>query len=255
MNKNIVIFFCLLAFPVLVLASDRDTTIFGVKIGFSYSNSIFPVSWREDPINAKGDEMDFSEISRVKPIVKKALNKYPSAVLKANLTAIYFVKKMSFYNVGFGGTNSSDAVYVSNSGEENGYSDRYIEQTIHHEYSSILMRNHISLLDTISWKNAISPGVDYNDPEAGVGAIRKHQSSQEIDTSLCQEGFLTQYAMSGMENDLNTLAQNLFCPAEGFWETVAHYPYIRVKVTLLINFYHQINPIFTENYFRNFDSR
>ena len=140
MNKKSAILFCLLALPFTVLASDRDTTIFGVKIGFSYSKSIFPVSWQEDPVSASAEEMDFSEISRVKPIAKKALNKYPSILLNTNLSAIYFVKRMKFFDVEYGGTNSSRAVYVSNTGVEHGYTDSYIEQTIHHEFSSILMR-------------------------------------------------------------------------------------------------------------------
>src|SRR5262249_10670483 len=123
-------------------------------------------------------------------------------------------------------------------------------QTFHHEFSSILFRNYPSLLDTIAWKNANIPGFDYNDPEAGVGAIRKNQSSQELDTALCAKGFLTQYAYSSLENDINTVAQNLFKPSHGFWEIVDRYPRINRKTKLLIAFYNQLHSVFTESYFR-----
>ena len=132
-----------------------------------------------------------------------------------------------------------------------GYTDAYVEQTFHHEFSSILYRNYADHLDTAAWGKANVPGFDYNDPENGVGAIRKNESSQELDTALCRKGFLTQYALSGLENDINTVAQNLFTPSQGFWSIVDNFPKINRKTYLLIQFYQKINPAFTETFFRN----
>jgi hypothetical protein len=106
-------------------------------------------------------------------------------------------------------------------------------------------------LDETVWKNININSFDYNDPEAGVGAIRKNQSSQDLDTALCAKGFLTQYSMSGLENDINTFAQNIFSPSENFWQFVDIYPRINKKANLLIAFYNKIDSIFTEKYFRN----
>ena len=162
---------------------------------------------------------------------------------------------MKYYDVGFGGTNSNDALYLTNNGVNMGYTDDYLEQTFHHEFSSILIRNFPSFLDTVQWKAANIEGFDYNDPEAGVGAIRNNQSSQSADTALCKKGFLTQYALSSLENDVNTLAQNMFRPDPGFWAIVDNYPRIREKITLLISFYSQLSGQFTESYFRQFDNK
>ena len=156
---------------------------------------------------------------------------------------------MKYYNVPYGGTNSNNAVYITNDGKEAGYSDAYIEQTFHHEFSSILFRNHPEFLDTAEWSKTNMQGFDYNDPENGVGSIRNNQSSQEIDTSLCEKGFLTQYALSSMENDINTIAQNLFCPAKDFWRIAGKFPRISKKVKLLISFYHKIDPFFSKEFF------
>jgi len=226
-----------------------DTVIQGVSIQFNYTASIFPDSWLIPEINAHGYPIAAGEISRTKSIMIMALAKYPDPLLSAELRAVYFLKSMSMYDVPFGGTNSNDAVFLTNNGIDQGYTDRYIEQTFHHEFSSILFRNHPSFIDTVSWKEANIPGFDYNDPEAGVGAIRKDRSSQDLDTALSSKGFLTQYAYSGIENDINTLAQNLFKPADGFWDIVNHYPRIEKKVNLLIHFYSKINPMFTKEYF------
>ena len=157
---------------------------------------------------------------------------------------------MKFYEVGYGGTNSTDALYLTNSGTAAGYSDLYLEQTFHHEYSSILYRNYPSFIDEEAWKEINIAGFDYNDPENGVGAIRNNESSQDLDTALCKKGFLTQYSLSGIENDINTFAQNIFSPSAGFWKIVDQYPRIKQKVKLLIDFYNKIDPLFTVDYFK-----
>jgi hypothetical protein len=159
---------------------------------------------------------------------------------------------MKFYDVGYGGTNSTDALYLANNGSSQGYTDLYLEQTFHHEFSSILYRNHPAVFRESEWLRTNSPGFAYTDPENGVGAIRDNRSSQDFDTVLCKQGLLTQYASSGIENDLNTIAQNLFSPSPGFWDIVDRYPRIRRKVRLLIGFYNRLHPIFTVTYFRKF---
>lgn len=229
---------------------SQDTTILGVKVIFNYSASIFPPSWQVSPIYAKGEPVVPSETKRCKLSATRALSKYPASLLKLNLTAVYYLKSMKFYNVGYGGTNSNNALYLTDDGASMGYTDLYMEQTFHHEFSSILFRNNASFLDTSAWMKANVPEFDYNDPEKGVGAIRNNKSSQEFDSLLCSKGFLTQYALSGMENDINTVAQNLFSPSEGFWNYVERFTRIKQKVNLLINFYNRLDPVFTEDYFR-----
>jgi hypothetical protein len=249
MNRSFVPLFLLL-FPFYLAAQIPDTTIKGVKVTFNYSVSIFPADWQQAPINAYGEKLLSEEVQRTKQVATKALSKYPVAVLQTNLAAVYFLKQMKFYDVGYGGTNSDDALFLTNNGIATGYTDKYLEQTFHHEFSSILFRNYPALLDTNKWKNANYPGFNYNDPENGVGAIRNNQSSQALDTLFSRKGMLTQYAASSIENDVNTFAQNLFCPEENFWLFVNRYEPIRRKTILLISFYNKINPEFTEQYFR-----
>ena len=234
----------------LLLSAPADTTIKGIKVEFTFTPSIFPSSWRVAPINARAESMPRVEIVRTREVITEALNKYPPPVLKQELSGVYFVRTMRFYDVAYGRTNSENAVYISNDGVKMGYTATYIEQTFHHEFSSILLRNHPTFLDTTEWKKANTPAFDYNDPENGVGSIRENQSSQDLDTLLTQQGFLTQYSISSIENDINTFAQNIFCPSPGFWPIVENYPRVKKKVKLLVAFYNQINPIFTEDYFR-----
>jgi hypothetical protein len=241
--------------PVIDLsAQNPDTTIKGVFIGFNFEPNIFPELWRAAPINAYGETVSVSEIKRSKPIITRAIDKYPETVLH-NLQAIYFLKQLKFYDVTYGGTNSTDRVYLVNQGISLGYTDKYLEQTFHHEFSSILMRKFPQYLDTTAWKNANHITFIYNDPENGVGAIRNNQSSQELDSVLCRKGILTQYGGSSLENDVNTFAQNLFCPDKNFWYFVDHYPKIKKKTGLLIDFYTKLDSSFTEQYFRKLENQ
>ena len=243
----------LMSLPFYLFSQNADTTVRKVYVGFNYSTDIFPESWRTPPINATGHQMDRGEIERCKAIIVKALNKYPEILFEHNLKSVFFLKDMKFYDVGYGGTNSPDAVYLTNRGVSSGYTDKYLEQTFHHEFSSVLFRNHPSFLDTNAWKAANAPGFIYNDPENGVGAIRNKQSSQALDTLLCQKGILTQYAGSGIENDVNTIAQNLFSPEKDFWPIVDRFPRIKIKADLLIGFYGQLSSMYTAAWFRKMD--
>ena len=239
----------------LTIASPADTTVQGVRLNFTYSKSIFPESWQISPVNAWGEEIAGYEIARSSLVISSALNKYSTALLELNLKAVYFLKAMKFFNVVYGGTNSSDAVYITNNGISLGYTDKYLEQTLHHEFSSILFRNYIRFFDTTAWKKQNATNADYNDPENGAGAIRNQKSSTEIDTELCKEGFLTQYSLSSFENDMNIMAQNLFYPDKGFWSAVDGYPRIKKKVAILVSFYGKLDPKFTEEYFRKLQTQ
>lgn len=252
MNSHQFIIIVALVLPAAIFSQTQDTTIQQVNVVFEYSVYNFPEDWRNEQINAQGQQIAIEEIPRSKRVIAKALNKYGDKLLEYNLKTVYFLKSMKFFNVGFGGTNSTDLLYLTNNGISMGYTDKYIEQTFHHEFSSILFRNYSRFFDTIAWKKANDPTFDYNDPESGVGAIRKGRSSQVPDTSLARFGFLTEYSMSSLENDLNTLAQNLFLPDWGFWDIFDKSPGVRTKIQLLIAFYHGLDKRYTEQYFRRF---
>jgi len=250
MKTRILQVFAVLLLSQSLFAGPIDTFYRSIRVAFSYSPAIFPLEWQQSPISGEASIIENGERMRCKLLTIKALDKYPADVLKLNLKSVYWLKKMSFYGVEYGGTNSNSAVYLTNDGANLGYTDNYLEQTFHHEFSSILFRNYPSLFDSIAWKSVNEKSFIYNDPEDGVGAIRNNASSQDLDTAICRRGLLTQYSMSSIENDVNTFAQNLFAASEGFWDLMTKYPRIRMKVYILIRFYNKINPLFTEQYFR-----
>lgn len=243
MKILLLLFICFFSIQANSQLTDKRT---GIPIFFEIDNETFPKSWETEKISAKGISLDKIEIDRSFKVVIKALSKYPIEVLKENISKIYILKSLEFYGQEFGATNSQDVIYIANNGELLGYSDSYIEESFHHEFSSILLRNYPELFNEDNWEriNKISYG------NGGVQALKNSKDSQSFDSFLALKGFLYEYAISDLENDFNSFAENLFNPSVEFYLFVDKYVCIHQKYKLIIEFYAKLNKSFTEEYFR-----
>lgn len=121
-----------------------------------------------------------------------------------------------------------------------------IEKTFHHEFSSILLRNHSDLELEMKWRS-LSPGLRNGNSAA---AVKAGIYATGIYTALCAKGYLSAYALSNWENDFNMYAENIFAGGKEFWAVVDRFPAVKQKAGLVISFYHKIWPGYTENFFR-----
>ena len=217
------------------------------KIRFKVEDKMFPSDWYNKEINAKAKDLSLSEIERSKNIIINALKKYPEDVL-ITLNKTYVLGYLSFYGVEYGGTNSSDCVYITNKGVKAGFTDLYIKNSFHHEFSHILLRSYSSFLNTELWENINPKNFKYLG--TGVEAIKEGKASEVYDSSLNEKGFLYKYAQSNLEEDFGSFAENIFVNDPLFWKAIDKYPKLKEKFNLVVDFYHSINPIFTEEYFR-----
>jgi len=225
----------------------------GLKIYYSTSDGMFPESWRGGDIDGQAEPLDESEYARTTEIVFKALDKYPIEVINENLKSIYVFKYMEFYNQSFGGTNSTDIVYLTNKGNTHGYSDTYLEQLFHAEFSSILLRNFAGTDYEEKWSSYNVKDFIYG--SGGVKELKTGKAGLDYSDVYFNTGFLYEYGMSGMENDFNSISKNLFLPHHKFWSEALDNDIIRDKVLLTLKLYHEIHPDFTINYFREFAVR
>jgi hypothetical protein len=223
----------------------------GTKIYFATDDDMFPASWQEDDINGYAKSLQMSELGRSVEVLFRALDKYPVAVLQKNLRCIYIFKDLEFYGQPYGGTNSNDVVYVTNNGIDDGYTDAYLEQLFHAEFSSILLRNFAPESYEKTWSNINDEEFTYG--EGGVKEIREGNAGLTYGEYYYESGFLYEYAMSGSENDLNSIAKNLFCPVNDFWYLYEDYCKLKSKINLAIELYHSIDSEFSISYFRNFN--
>jgi hypothetical protein len=190
------------------------------------------------------------ETIRLEDLLTYAFSKYPTRVLNTNLKKVCVVKSMTFYGLPYGGTNYQHTVYLSDDTDNPWFSDEYIEEVFHHEFSSILLRDFHDYFDKIRWLALNPPFFRYG--KGGADAIQQGQASMTLDPETIKQGFLSQYSTASLEEDINVFAQNLFTGNREFWKVFELNGTIREKARLLISFYHRINPLFTESFFRSF---
>ncbi len=218
---------------------------------FTADEDIFPANWYQPDIDAKAESLAGKEIERSREIVLSALAKYPIKVLKENLAKLYVLKSLNFYGVDYGGTYMGDQVYMANNGMDMGYTDQFMEQEFHHEFSSVLLINYYHLFKEPEWYQLNPVDFIYFDEQTGgASAIKTEKVSVEFNPDMHEEGFLYEYAQSTLENDFNSFAENLFVNDGDFFEIVEGYEKLSLKLDLIIDFYNSIDPDFTLEYFK-----
>jgi len=220
----------------------------GIDIVFDTEPRMFPSNWYCKRIHAEAVSLPKTYRAQAMDILNRAIAKYPEEVLFAYLKKVYVMQSMNFFGVPYGGTNAREMVYLAYENSSPGFSAEYLEGVFHHEFSSVLLRKFQKEFDEEGWLKANPSGFRYG--EGGVQAIKNGEASMEYDLDLHPSGFLNKYSLSAREEDFNVFAQNLFSGGLPFWNIVDTYPSIREKTSLMIRFYHRIDPVFTEEYFR-----
>ena len=208
------------------------------------SSDIFPPSWLAPGVGARAELLAETEQQRSVAVITKALGKYPSSLISANVTHIYVLGRLEYSGVAAGGTNSKTDVYVVKNGR---ISDALLENNFHAEFSSILLRNFPQHLDTEAWQRVHSPDFHYRG--SGVQAIKSQQASVRLSDSLHEEGFLNEYAKASVEEDFNSFAARLFTGDPLLWRAIDRYPKVRAKAELAMAFYRKLDASFTKEFF------
>jgi len=217
----------------------------GIVFKFEEEENTFPEYWYTEEINAQTTPLPTAEKKRTLNVLSAALEKYPIHVIKRHLAELYIFGKLEFFNQGYAGTYSENILYLANEGIAEGYSNGFIEQSFHHEFSSMLWYANPELLDTTAWKKLNN--MDYGD--GGIQALIDDNDSQEFDDHYNERGFLFQYAASDLENDINSFAENLFAPTLEFRDALKKHPVLRKKMAMLIAFYTALDPSLNSSFF------
>lgn len=225
----------------------------GIEIIFiPESRNIFPENWMRAPINGNWKKVRQSEVERTARIFKKALDKYPAGMPGSYITKIYVFDYLSFYGVSYGGTYHKDALYITNGGENDGYTDEFLEGSFHHEFSSVVLNENYSLFDERGWKKINPRGFYYSDEDyGGAGAIMEGRSSLELSDSLNTIGFLNEYSQSTIENDFNEFARNMFLGNKDFHARLSRNTKLQKKFEIITAVYGMVDFTFTKEYFYN----
>lgn len=219
-----------------------------IPVRVTVDKDMYPESWRKEPISAEATALAPGEVSRSIKVTLAAMEKYPATVLKKNLKQVYISKRIAFYGLVYGGTNSLDTVYLSNDGAAKGFTDFYLEGAFHHEFSSILLRNFPQYLDMKMWRAAQPPNFKYRGD--GTSSLREGTASTEYSEKYHKDGFLAQYATSSLEEDFNMTAEGIMSGNPKFWKAVDSHKLLKAKMQAVVAFYTNLDPLFTEAYLR-----
>jgi hypothetical protein len=214
-------------------------SIAGVRIVTEINDNFYPDYWKNDKeINAEASPADPREIERVIPLIETFVKDYPEKVLQRNLKSINLCKVLKFYGKPYGGTNSSDAVYLCLESSSQGYTNSYLLASMHHEFSSILMRNYDRKFPKEAW-GALNPkSFKYADNAvASLGQDNLLTPSK----AAREQGFICKYSKCSMEEDFNTIADYLFSERKRLLEWAKAHPKLQAKVQLAIKFYRSID--------------
>jgi hypothetical protein len=180
-------------------------------------------------------------------ILQKAFKKYPVNVINKYLKAIYFAEEIDENGFKYGGSYDPfrRIVYLTNNGRQ---TDDLAESSFHHEFSSLLLKRHSFFLNP--WEEFNPEGFKYlyeiygnfKSMPSSI-SIRGKGSKQDY-----YEGFVNDYGRTDFENDFNEYSAMIFTYPEKFKKIMNQYPRVRGKFLVWLDFYHKIDPIFTEAY-------
>lgn len=194
-------------------------------------------------LNNKAEQISDYELSRYSVLLAELFSTYPEVVIKNEIHTIKLASSLILYGVSYGGTSIESTLYLTSSGSGNGFTDTYITELFHHEFSSILMRNHHFPQDKWSMVNPAKFKYAQNAYEI-LRAISEDTETTGSD-ALYKNGFLTKYSMSTLENDVNIYVEAVFTKPNHLKNLINFYPMVKQKFLLLKQFYLSIDPDFS----------
>ena len=150
-----------------------------------------------------------SEAARAVRLVRAALSKYPTDVLRLNLERIYVVGGLRYEGIEASGTNSATRLYIVIEAGNPLYTDGFIEESLHHEFAHLLRRNYPDLFDEPAWRS-VNPLSFHYGAASGVEAVKTGHASLDASDDWNRLGFVNEYAAGDIDEDFAMTCGCLF---------------------------------------------
>jgi hypothetical protein len=179
-------------------------------------------------------------------ILQMALERYPVQVIKDHLCVINFAGNITGKNGStYGGLYDElkKSIYLTDHGSQ---PHDHVIRTFHHEFSSLLLKR--NSFDINQWTDNNPKDFEYSFFTT-KDLTKTFKSASAVGTEADYEkGFMDTYGQTSVENDVNEYAAMIFTYPQKFKKIMNQYPRVRGKFLVLLEFYHNIDPIFTEEY-------
>jgi hypothetical protein len=229
------------------------TSKYGIRIVYKIDGDFFS-NLDNPPVPAGPDlrstviPIRFQVLAQYPQILEKALKKYPMDVIEKYLKGIYFAGEIDQGGFKYGGSYDPfrRIVYLVNKGRQ---SEDDAISTFHHEFSSLIMAHNSFFINP--WieknpKNFIYFGDRYDSWKALKKDIAISNNGNQEDY---KNGFMNTYAQTNFGNDFSEYSAMIFTYPEKFKKIMNRYPRVKAKFLVWLNYYHKIDPVFTEEYF------
>lgn len=215
---------------------------YGVTVEYEIGPDFLPAEWQAPPAEGRAEPITDRALKRYLRLLPSWLDKYPTTVLNEDLKGVRLCGRLEFYGVAYAGTSTEDHVYLVNDPRESGITDRFLELTFHHEFSSLLMYRH--LFPVYDWADANPAGFEYMTEWDDVLEAVDSRPSMEGSAELYERGLLAEYGLTNLENDVNLYAEVTFTEPRRMKQLIGTYPVVRAKYDVLKSFYSSISPEF-----------
>jgi Putative zinc-binding metallo-peptidase len=226
------------------------TSRYGLKIVYEvgdhfFSDLVNPIIPAGPPRDSKVTPIRHRVLARYPEILQRALSKYPTKVIKEYLKGIYFAGELDQHGFKAGGSYDPfrRIIYIVDNGGKDENQGVY---TVHHELSSLLLKHHTFYVNP--WTDNNPNGYKYL-YKTTDDTLKTFNNTSLVGTEADYEkGFMDSYGQTNFENDFNEYSAMIFTYPEKFSKIMHQYPRVRGKFLVWLDFYHMIDPTFTEDY-------
>ncbi|MFN8577589.1 MAG: hypothetical protein U0354_12100 [Candidatus Sericytochromatia bacterium] len=222
---------------------------YNVDIRYTRMGKYFPDYWIKQKIDIDFQEIDLNEVKRFPKLLDKALSTYSLNTIKKYLKNVNLFKSLYFYKTNYGATYDHNSIYMTSNGIKNNYTDSYLINIFHHEFSSLLLM--YNKFPEEEWKSWSPRGFKYNN--GGLEALKNNKYSLYGSDDLYKLGLLSEYSLASFEEDFNVYSGLILENPNNIYKLIKKYPYIKEKFKIWIKYYNSIDPQISEkNLFKSF---
>lgn len=177
-------------------------------------------------------------------IVDAALKKYPASLTRKHIKKIAIGGSLTQDGAVIAGLYDHDTLYLFYNQQFGENSPLFLEQTIHHEFSSILIEKYD--FPAFDWLKLNPANFEYIINPVMINNYVKNTKSYNASPKQLQQGMVSSYGITNAENDINTYAELAFTQPETMKAHATKYAIVAKKYQMIKQFYLSISPEFSK---------
>ena len=175
-------------------------------------------------------------------VLQKALAKYPQSLIRNTLTDVYIGGPYTENDAIIVGMYERTKLFLFYNHKEGNNAPLFLEQTFHHEFSSILIQRYD--FPAFDWLKLNPKDFSYIINPKKIDEYMNSVGTYAADKAMLEQGVISAYGMVNAENDINTYAELIFTQPDKMKQYINTYPVIAKKYQMIKKFYLSLSPQF-----------